>query len=299
MSELFVAHLERAFILAQQNQSNLTVDLCRADGLSGIKARHFYNNLCSINGVRSLQVGSWSPSIACSALCGNSNNQQILALTCISNFSNCDIRFKLEFESQFNKYKANNYNAKFIDIDYFKIDVTNLGKYNIYVYDGDHSVESHTAALTHFYPVLDDMFIYIVEHWNWESVRTGTFKAIHDLKLNVIWGRDIRLTMDNTHTPIKMAKETWWNGIGGFVLQKTSSTTSSSSIPPEIPVSVIEEPTKTTPETASELDSLLDSITNNDTSILDVIEPVAVSAAPEPVPAPISSKNKKKKKAGK
>ena len=294
MSDIFVAHLELAFILAQQNHSKLNVELCHADGLSGIKTRHFYNNLCGINGVRNLHVSSWNPGLVCSSLCA----QQSLTLTCISNFTNCDIRFKMAFQNQFNKYK-NNANAVLLDTDYLKLDTTNLGKFNIYSYDGDHSPDSHVAALTHFYPVLDDIFIYVVEHWNWDFVRNGTFKSINDLKLNVIWGRDIRLTTDNTHTPINMAKETWWNGIGAFVLQKTS--TPSASVIPVIEIAP-----------SSELDSLLDSIANEvttetvveniDNTLLDESVEIPVAPAPTPTlkltptPAP---KNKKKKKATK
>jgi hypothetical protein len=298
MSDIFVAHLERAFVLAQQNQSKILPLLSQMDGLSGVKTRHFYNNLCGINGVRNLQISSWSPSIVCSALCGN--NQTLTALTCITNFKNCDVRFKMEFETQFNKFRANS-NSNFIDtVDYLNLDTSSFGKYNIYVYDGDHAIDSHVSALTHFYPILDDIFIYVVEHWNWESVRMGTFKAINDLKLNVVWGRDIRLTMDNTHTPIKMAKDTWWNGIGAFVLQKTSAPSSS-----VIPVVEIAP--------SSELDSLLDSIVNDvttetveniDNTLLDEPEEISVEPAPTPTltltPTPTTEpKNKKKKKATK
>lgn len=296
MSDIFVAHLESAFVLAQQNHSKITSTLSQMDGLSGVKTRHFYNNLCSINGVRNLQISSWSPSLICSALCGNNQN---LMLTCIGNFKGCDMRFKMEFESQFNKFKGN-VNANLIDTDYFKLDTAALGKFNIFVYDGnDHSIEAHVSALTHYYSVLDDIFIYVVENWNWASVREGTFKAFNDLKLNVVWGRDIRLTVDNTHTPIKMARDTWWNGIGAFVLQKatnhppsqsptpsSSNSNSMSSIPVE--QSVVE---------SSELDNLLESIVNDNDIPTEVMleEPVAI----EPAPPTTTTKNRKKKKGGK
>lgn len=315
MSDIFVAHLERAFLLAQQNQSKIPPILSQMDGLSGVKTRHFYNNLCNINGVRNLQISSWSPSIVCSALCGN--NQTLTALTCISNFKNCDVRFKMEFETQFNKFKANS-NATFIDTaDYSKMDTSSLGKFNIYVYDGDHAMDSHVAALTHFYPMLDDIFIYVVEHWNWEHTRMGTFKAINDLKLNVVWGRDIRLTTDNTHTPIKMAKDTWWNGIGAFVLQKTATPeappaqpVSSAPSSPSAPSAPLSGDIPVETSQPSELDSLLDSIVNEvNTETMDTVldESDEIPApAPAPAPAPIpeptptpTPKNKKKKKAGK
>jgi len=40
-------------------------------GMSGIRMRHLYNNLCSFEGCRCLQIGIWTGSSVFAALAGN------------------------------------------------------------------------------------------------------------------------------------------------------------------------------------------------------------------------------------
>ena len=42
-------------------------------------------------------------------------------------------------------------------------ELNTIGKFNIYMYDGNHSEDSHFKALDHFFPCLDDEFIYLVD----------------------------------------------------------------------------------------------------------------------------------------
>ena len=64
---------------------------------------------------------------------------------------------------------------------------------------------------------MDDMFIFIVDDWNWQHVREGTLVAIEKLNLKVLYAKEVRLTSDNSTTH---ASNTWWNGIYVAVLQK-------------------------------------------------------------------------------
>lgn len=52
-------------------------------------------------------------------------------------------------------------------------------------------------------------------------LRTGTFNSIQNLTLNILYQRDIRLTDDDSHTPMDLALKTWWNGLYVAILQKT------------------------------------------------------------------------------
>ena len=126
---------------------------------------------------------------------------------------------KKEFQNNLELYRGNN-TIDVYDEDSFLMDVTKLPKFNIYMYDGDHSIVSQYSALTYYIHNLDDYFIYVVDDWNWRDVRTGTFLAIQDLKLKTLFSKEIRLTDDNTHTPNDIAYNNWWNGIGIFVLSK-------------------------------------------------------------------------------
>ena len=205
--------IDTAFSNAENNISKITSDIINMEGMSGVKTRHFYNNLLSHEDSRYLEIGTWKGSSVCSAMCGNKAN-----VVCIDNWSEFGGP-KNEFLVNFEKFKGEN-DASFIENDCYKVDVSTLPKFNIYMYDGNHTNDSHYKALTHYYNCLDDMFIFIVDDWNWIDVRNGTLSAINNLNLKVLYEREIRLTYNNYHTPMPLAKATWWNGIYVAILKK-------------------------------------------------------------------------------
>ena len=206
-------HIETAFENAEKNTSKITPEIIAMEGMSGKKTRHFYNNLLSMKDARYLEIGTWKGSSVCSAMCGNKAK-----VVCIDNWSEFGGP-KYEFLINFYKYKGEN-DATFIEQDCYKVDVSLLPKFNIYMYDGNHSKESHYKALVHYYNCLDDLFIFIVDDWNWKDVREGTLDSIKKLNLNILYEKEIRLTNDDSHTPQPLARETWHNGIYVAILQK-------------------------------------------------------------------------------
>ena len=141
-------------------------------------------------------------------------------VVCIDNWSEFNGHHAKEtFFARFEHFKGSN-DATFIEGDCFKIDISGQPKFNIYLYDGRHEYEDHFIALSYYLAHVDDVFIFIVDDWNWDNVRNGTMDAIKEFKLDILWSREIRLTQNNEHTPNAEAKETWWNGIGVFLLQK-------------------------------------------------------------------------------
>lgn len=215
--ETYKTLVETAFQNAENNISKITSDIINMDGMSGTKTRHFYNNLLNTENARYLEIGTWKGSSVCSAMCGNKAK-----VTCIDNWSQFGGP-KNEFLVNFKKFKGEN-DAIFIENDCYKIDVSVLPKFNIYMYDGNHTNENHYKALSHYYECLDDVFIFIVDDWNWKDVRDGTINSIQKLKLKVLYEKEIRLTWDNSHTPGPTASQTWWNGIYVAILQKNRRT---------------------------------------------------------------------------
>jgi hypothetical protein len=213
--EKYIKLIKRSFNNAENNISKITPEIIKMEGMSGLKTRHFYNNLLDTDDARYLEIGTWKGSSVCSAMCGNKAN-----VVCIDNWSEFGGP-KDEFIQNFEKFKGDN-NATFIEDDCYKINVTKLPKFNIYMYDGNHTSESHYLALRYYYPCLDDVFIYIVDDWNSNLVRDGTNRAIEELKLNILYEKAVRLTWDNSHTPYPLASDTWHNGMYAVVLQKTN-----------------------------------------------------------------------------
>lgn len=206
--EIYKTLIDTAFENADNNMSKITDDIIVMDGMSGTKTRHFYNNLLNFHDARYLEIGTWKGSSVCSAMCGNK-----ATIVCIDNWSQFGGP-KGEFLLNFNKHKGEN-EASFVENDCYKIDVTKLPKFNIFMYDGEHSSESHYKALLHYYNCLDDIFIFIVDDWNWKDVREGTINSIQKLNLKILYEKEIRLTFDNSTTT-----GSWWNGIYVTILQK-------------------------------------------------------------------------------
>jgi hypothetical protein len=211
--EIYKTLIKKAFENAENNISKITNDIINIEGMSGTMTRHFYNNLLDIEDARYLEIGTWKGSSVCSAMFKNKAK-----VVCIDNWSEFGGP-KSEFLVNFEKFKGEN-EATFIENDCYKVDVSLLPKFNIYMYDGNHTNESHYKALLHYYNCLDDIFIFIVDDWNWKDVRDGTNNAIQKLNLKVLYEKEIRLTWDNSHTPHKQARDTWWNGIYVVILQK-------------------------------------------------------------------------------
>ena len=211
--EKYKSLIDTSFSNAENNISKVTSEILSMDGMSGKKTRHFYNNLLSTEDARYLEIGTWKGSSVCAAMCGNE-----ATVTCIDNWSEFGGP-KKEFLVNFERFKGNN-SARFIENDCFQVDVSTLGTFNIYMYDGNHTKNSHYNALLHYYKCLDDTFIFIDDDWNWQDVRDGTNEAIKKLNLKVLYEKEVRLTWDNSHTPNPEATNSWWNGIYVAVLQK-------------------------------------------------------------------------------
>lgn len=202
--------LELFFENAENGISNIDENLKSMDGMSGTKTRHFYNNLLTIEGSRYLEIGTWKGSSVCSAMCCNSG-----LVVCVDNWSEFGGP-KSEFLENFERYKGNN-DAKYIESDCFQLDVSTIGKFNIYMYDGNHTYDSHYKSLSYFIDAMDDEFILIVDDWNWDDVQRATIDSIKDLNLNVLWNKEIKLNNEGTTTH---DKDGWWNGISVFLIKK-------------------------------------------------------------------------------
>jgi len=211
----FIDHIRTSFSNADGGVSKINQTLKDMEGMSGLKTRHFYNNLLDMQDARYLEIGTWKGSSVCSAMYGNRAK-----VVCIDNWSEFGGP-KSEFITNFNNFKGNN-EAYFIEADCFKVDVNNLPKFNIYMYDGNHTKDSHYKALHHYFPCLDDEFIFIVDDWNWKDVREGTMKCIKDLNLQKLFEHCIFTSFNNEHPePGSELQKNWHNGIYVALLKKS------------------------------------------------------------------------------
>ena len=207
--------VEASFENADKHESKLDFYIRVMQGMTGLKTRHFYNNLGSHEGVRYLEIGSWSGSSICSFMKGNKSK-----CVCIDNWSEFGGPKEL-FMIHFNEYKGDN-DATFIESNCWDVNPSDLGKFNMYMYDGAHDKESHHKALSHFMEALDEEFIYIVDDWNHPPVREGTESALLSNNLEVVYKKEI-FTDKNPGAQNGVNINDWHNGIVVYVLRKLSS----------------------------------------------------------------------------
>lgn len=213
---MLVQHLKTSFANAEAEISKCTPEVLTLEGMSGIRTRHFYNNLCSMPDARYLEIGTWRGSTFCSAMVNNSAT--MLAIDNWSQWGGPETRDA--FVNNVNRFNKDN-RVACLEVDCWKVDPTTLPKFNVYVYDGDHDYDDQYRALSQYLACLDSTFIFVVDDWNSPHPRNGTRDAIKDLGLTVLHEIERRTTFDDTHpewgTPEQLA---WHNGMYAAVLQK-------------------------------------------------------------------------------
>lgn len=216
---MLAAHVEKSLNKTQCFESKIDCPLHEAEGMTGVKTRHLYNNLCSLElpdrSLKYLEVGSYTGSSLCAALYKNPH----VTAWAYDNFS--------EFDGPIGKFSKNverfipDANLFFKEEDFFKADLSELeNQIDIYLYDGPHTRSHHHDAIVKAWPVLAPESIVIVDDWNWPEVRDGTYQGFLEVGARVGKAWEIRHTWDNTHTPVEVREREFWNGIAIFIISK-------------------------------------------------------------------------------
>jgi len=197
-------HVETSIELGEQLKSKLDRAAFQPRGFTSPKVRHLLNNLGSLDGLDYLGVG-----VHRGATFVATNYRNTLAsATAVDNWSEFadDGQVKDEFLQQCSTLLAPG-SYRFLEQDCFTVTREQIRTpINFYLYDGEHSFEAQRKALTHFYAMLDDAFIFIVDDYGWEAAKCGTEEAIGELGLERVYERELT--------------EGWWNGLYVSVLKK-------------------------------------------------------------------------------
>ena len=215
LSNKFIKKIDDSFRYANNKESKINNDILDIEGMSGVKSRHFFNNICSYDDTRYLEIGSFHGSTLSSAL--YKNKIQAVAIDNWSEFG--DQKPKEHFLNNLEKYKGSS-DVKFIEKDCWEVNIEELPKFNVYFYDGHHSEESQFNALDHFKECLDDQFILIVDDWNWKNVRDGTFRGLSKNNMKIIYQYELYTDNNNDHSILAFKHSLWHNGLVAFVIQK-------------------------------------------------------------------------------
>lgn len=207
-----INHVKKSFDSSEKQESKINQNILNIDGMSGVKTRHLYNNICSLTNANYLEVGSWKGSSFISAMYKNNING--IAIDNWSEFGGP----RVEFLNNCNKY-INDQNYKIIEKDCFNLnknDINNFYEYaDIYLYDGIHNYESHKNAITYMLPFLSKYFILLVDDWSLDSVnvKSGSLDGFIESKLIIHY----KLEIEDDQT--KGGIQGYWNGCGVFVCE--------------------------------------------------------------------------------
>ncbi|MGO1120638.1 class I SAM-dependent methyltransferase [Rhodovibrionaceae bacterium A322] len=212
------AALKTAYEKTRAGESKLPRWICGMRGMSGLKYRYLINNLIAeLPDARYLEVGSWAGSTACSAIYGNR-----LTVTCIDNWSQFGGP-KEDFLANVRRCLSDQVRFRFREQSYQDVDFTSLGFFNLYLFDGPHEEADHLQGLMRAQPCLDDVYLLIVDDWNWSSVRKGTKHALQKLGAEILACLIIRTTQDDSHPTLDRQRSDWHNGYFIAVCRKTSA----------------------------------------------------------------------------
>lgn len=195
-------------------------------GMSGKKYRYLINNyIGETPDARYLEIGSWRGSTACSAIHGNT-----CKALCIDNWSDFlwgapkdDV--KGAFEHNVKQAAEGTAEINYIDSDFRAVDYSNIGKFNIYMFDGPHAEQDQYDGVMIAQPALDDLYLLIVDDWNGPGVRAGTARALADLNSTIVCAIEIMTRHDDEHPVVSMEASDWHNGYYIAVIKKNASVT--------------------------------------------------------------------------
>ena len=217
-------HLLTSFYRALQGESSGANQVVGVMGYSGVKFRHLMNNLGSLNEGRYLEVGVYRGSTFFSALASNRLYAVAVDLWQDSNLGSDEAAYDA-FLTGLNRYRGEN-SVKVIVGDCWDVAFNRKDEVleamggrtaNIFFYDAGHTETEQFMALTNYLPLLDPLFIYVVDDWNQPMVRDGTHMAIQAMRLQVLLKIEVstRGGLPSDHND-----KDWWVGTGLFLLRK-------------------------------------------------------------------------------
>ena len=200
--------IKASFETALALESKLPNWVLELEGMSGRVYRRFINSLvASIDDPRYLEIGSWAGSTSCSAMFGNT-----VKITCIDNWSEFEGPKGIFLRST-NDARSDGVDFQFIENDFRAIDYSDIGRFNIYLFDGPHAYADQFDGIVMAQAALENSYVQIVDDWNWPYVRNGSIDAMRKAYLQEICSIVIRTTQDDSH-PVTATRQNsaWHNG---------------------------------------------------------------------------------------
>jgi hypothetical protein len=213
-----IAPVVLAFEDAMGHRSRLRDDAYRIKGFSGRKFRQFMNNLVrDVPDPRYLEIGLFEGASFCPAIYGNK-----VDAVGIDNWTEFGGK-PAPLHDNVAKFRNPDSVVKIIERDFRDIDYAALHPRNILFYDGSHQEKDQYDGILLPQPAMTDSYVMIVDDWNWDRVRKGTFDAVKAAGLSIDYQIEVRTSFANELPIIHGQASEWHNGCFiGVVTKKTA-----------------------------------------------------------------------------
>lgn len=206
-----IEQIKAAIERGANRQSKLSGVAIEVPALASLQIRHLLNNLGEL-ATNYLEVGVHRGGTFCSTIYRNENLNYVQAIDCFVSDA-----FGEGAEKDFKENSERNLPAftgiGLIVSDAFAVDLSQFKhKFDMYLYDGDHSQEAQKKALTYYKDVLADEFIFLCDDYDWPEVQKGTQDGIAEAGYKILFDHYLK---GNDHD-----NEGWWNGYYVALLKK-------------------------------------------------------------------------------
>lgn len=199
---------------AVSNFDESTFDI---SGLSSNRVRHLLNSLCSNEGIKYLEIGSYLGSTFCAAIEGNQLEAYAVDNWATDNLQPAENETEIErasyqdFKENAKRYKGDS-KVRIINADCKNLVPEDLNsKVNLVFYDGDHSYDGQLESLQTIKDLVEDTFILILDDANFAGVVESAEQFVRQNNFSILFEQKLLNAIESDRM--------WWNGLYILVLQ--------------------------------------------------------------------------------
>ena len=199
---------------AVSNFDESTFDI---SGLSSNRVRHLLNSLCSNEGIKYLEIGSYLGSTFCAAIEGNELEAYAVDNWATDNLQPAENEIEIErasyqdFKENAKRYKGDS-KVRIINADCKNLVPEDLNsKVNLVFYDGDHSYDGQLESLQTIKDLVEDTFILILDDANFAGVVESAEQFVRQNNFSILFEQKLLNAIESDRM--------WWNGLHILVLQ--------------------------------------------------------------------------------
>lgn len=198
--------------------SNFTEETFDIDGFSSHRVRHLLNSICSNQGIKFLEIGSYLGSTFCAAIQNNNleayaiDNWETNSIQPYKNIKTVEISSYDKFKENVKKYKGNS-KIRLINADCKNITLNDFhSKVNFVFYDGNHDYFEQLQSLEVIKNLVEDTFILILDDANFYGVVESAEEFVRKNNYKVLFEKKLLNEIESD----KM----WWNGLYILIINK-------------------------------------------------------------------------------